>query len=97
MNSFSVDDNWFASGTPHRWHEVTKKGAMNCLGAGLYEIRGFDVAEKMLETATIPMSWDHAWGFAFKQLKVYRLKANAFAQSGVSVRNGKNREPVTVR
>lgn len=98
MAGVGHDSDLFEQGKPHRWVKVHDgRDKYNLLGAGCYEV-SLMAAERIIDVVPgIPMSWDHAWGAAFQGLTVYRLRPNAFAQVGPSVRNGKVREPVIER
>jgi hypothetical protein len=97
MAGTGQDDYLFKKGTPHRWVRVQGRDAYNALGAGCYEVTKEAADHIMSVAGRVPMSWDHAWGKAFQDLTVYRLRPNAFAQVGPSVRNGKVREPAIER
>lgn len=97
MAGTGQDDYLFEKGTPHRWVAVRGRDAYNALGAGCYEVTQAAACRLIELTKTVPMSWDHAWGAAFQGMTVYRLRPNAFAQAGESVRNGKVRTPVIER
>jgi len=97
MASVRTDDDVFAAGRPHTWVRIEGKDCFNCLGAGLYQVTRAAAQHLLGVTSCHPMSWDHSWGFALQGLVTYRLRPNAFAQAGESVRNGKVRKPVVVR
>lgn len=98
MAAVRTDDKEYASGRPFEWVRITPDKAFNTLGAGLYEITR-SAADHLHSTVTAyPMGpYDHAWGLAFHDLAVYRLRPNAFPQAGPSVRNHANRTPITER
>lgn len=97
MASVSTDDQVFAGGKSHMWVQVQGATCFNCLGAGLYEVTREAALHLLDVVPKRPMSWDHSWGFALLGLRTYRLRPNAFAQVGESVRNGKVRIPITER
>lgn len=97
MAAVRTDDKLYESGASFRWVDVTPTQAFNTLGAGLYEVTR-PAAEKIIDAVeTWSMPFDHAWGFALRNMRVYRLKPNGFAQEGPSIRNGTTRIPVTDR
>ena len=97
MAGVGHDSDLFEAGRPHRWVRVKDSFCFNALGAGCYEVSNAAAHHLIDRAGHVPMSWDHAWGAAFQRLTVYRLRPNAFAQVGPSVRNGKVREPTIER
>lgn len=98
MAAVRTDDKEYASGRPFEWVRITPDKAFNTLGAGLYEITRSAADHLHSTVVASPMGpYDHAWGLAFHDLAVYRLRPNAFPQAGPSVRNHVNRTPITER
>lgn len=97
MASVRTDDDVFVAGRPHTWVRIEEQDCFNCLGAGLYQVTRAAAQHLQGVVSCHPMSWDHAWGFALQGLVTYRLRPNAFAQAGESVRNGKIRKPQVTR
>lgn len=96
MAAVTTDDKHYAAGRELTWKELEGRECFNCLGAGLYEVTDL-AAMRIVESQNYPMSFDHAWGIALQHLRVYRLTPNAFAQTGPSIRNSKDRVPVLDR
>lgn len=97
LASVSADSAFFKQGRKHRWRTITPDKAFNTLGAGLYEMTKPAARHIRNQVRLHPMSFDHAWGFALKDLIVYRLDPQGFAQVGPSIRNTQDRRPTLVR
>lgn len=97
MAAVRTDDRLYASGKAFSWLQVTPRQAFNCLGAGLYEVTPRAAEAIVAAVEKIPMSFDHAWAYALKNLEVIRMVPNAFAQAGPSIRNNAVREPIVER
>jgi hypothetical protein len=97
MASVSADSTFFQNGRRHKWRTITPDKAFNTLGAGLYEMTRPAARYVKAQVEANPMSFDHAWGFALKDLIVYRLDPQGFAQVGPSIRNTSDRRPVLSR
>lgn len=98
MAAVRTDDREYERGALLRWVRVKQEHSFNTLGAGLYEVSD-DVARHLHSIISDnPMGpFDHCWGIALMDLRVYRMRPNAFAQFGPSIRNTVTRTPVTER
>jgi hypothetical protein len=97
MAAVRTDDKVYQSGDPFRWVPIRPEMVFNTLGAGLYDLTPMAAVHLVNKVTDTGGSWDHAWGYALRDMIVYRLRPNAFPQSGPSVRNGVNRTPITER
>lgn len=99
LRRFTIADDEAAwrAGQPLRWAPIVGTQVFCAFGAELYEVTR-DAAIFMVDTISRhDLAWDHAWGFAMRDLETWRLKPRAFAQIGKSYRNHKTRKQTITR